>query len=107
MTIAIKFSDLGGPVFVGRANGMAARKRVKVDDLDHLDEPIRVEIPELTYSVNSSFFLGMFGPSISHFGSAEEFFDHYKFICPEHIFASLRSAAERALISRGTLALSA
>lgn len=107
MKNAIKFSELGGPVYVGRANGVEARKRVKVDLLDDVDGQIQVQIPPETYAVNSSFFLGMFGPSISRFGSSEEFFEHYQFDCPEHILSTLRSAADRALVSRGTLALSA
>jgi hypothetical protein len=103
----IEFKDFGGPVFVGRANGAAARRASDLDRLDEVDGEVRVVVPTDTYSVNSSFFLGMFGSSISHFGSVDLFFGHYTFECPAHILNSLRSAAARALSSRGTLALSA
>ena len=61
----IDFAKLGGPVYVGRANGAAVRALLKLDALDAHDDPVIVSVPEGTYSVNSSFFLGMFGPSIS------------------------------------------
>ena len=101
----IDFGILGGPVYVGRANGMRARKQVGGDVFDRSEGTVLVHIPENTYSVNSSFFLGMFGPSLERFGSRDDFMRHYHFEAPPHIAASLGAVIDRALSSRGRLAL--
>jgi len=103
----IDFAKLGGPVYVVRANGAQARQKLKVDALDAEKETIRVLIPERTYAVNSSFFLGMFGPSLTRFDSRDAFLGHYKFEGPEHVLETLRLVIERTLASRGKLALTA
>jgi len=102
----IDFAKLGGPVYVGRANGAAVRALLKLDALDAHDDPVIVSVPEGTYSVNSSFFLGMFGPSISHFGSRDAFLAHYRIEAPEHVRSSLEELIARTLDSRGPLSVS-
>lgn len=94
-------------MYVGRASGSQARQRLKIDALDAEKEPVRVLIPDLTYAVNSSFFLGMFGPSLTRFDSREAFFSHYDFQAPEHVLKTLTLVIDRALASRGKLALTA
>jgi hypothetical protein len=101
----IDFAKLGGPVYVGRANGAAVRAHLKLDALDTSAEQIIIRVPANTYSVNSSFFLGMFGPSISRFGSREAFFQRYDFDAPEHVRVSLEELIDRTLASRGPLAV--
>jgi len=103
----IDFSKLGGPVYVGRANGAQARQKLKIESLDGQQDPVRVLVPMETYSVNSSFFLGMFGPSLTRFDSPELFFDHYRFEAPDHVIEAIRMVIDRALASRGKLALTA
>jgi len=103
----IDFKKLGGPVFVGRANGAQARQKLKIDRLDQQDDPVHVLIPADAYAVNSSFFLGLFGPSLARFNSGERFFAHYQFEGPDHIVDALHLVVERALASRGKLALTA
>lgn len=103
----IDFNKFGGPVYVGRANGMRARKRIGADNLDQLNDVVVVRIPDSTYSVNSSFFLGLFGPSLERFGTREEFMRHYKIEAPSHIAASLVTVIDRTLAGRGRLAVSA
>ena len=51
-------------VFVGREAGQVCREFFKLDELDKVGAEVTVTIPEEVYSVNSSFFLGMFGDSI-------------------------------------------
>lgn len=103
MKQTIDFAAFGGPVYVGRANGVNARRRVNGDKLDVAEEPVEVRIPEDAYSVNSSFFLGLFGPSLKHFGTREAFLDHYKFVAPEHVVTAIDSIMDRAISSRGRL----
>ena len=107
MAQPIDFSRLGGPVYVGRANGAQARQRLKIDALDAEDGTVRVLIPDQTYAVNSSFFLGLFGPSLVRFDSREAFLNHYDFQAPEHVLETLKLVIDRALASRGKLALTA
>jgi hypothetical protein len=105
MMVSVNFSDLGGPVFVGRANGKNAREKLNVDSLDQLSEPVTVTVPENTYSINSSYFLGLFGPSVVAFGSREAFFDHYRFNAPDVVMDSIARHVSRALVERGALKL--
>ena len=107
MSKVIDFSSLGGPVYVGRANGAQARRKLKLDVLDEQAESISVIVPDNSYAVNSSFFLGLFGPSLSHFETRDAFLDHYRFRAPEHIRETIQLIIDRALSSRGKLALSA
>lgn len=101
----LNFEKLGGPVFVGRANGLAARKRAKIDKLDGWERTVEVIIPDDTYSVNSSFFLGMFGSSMIRFGSKEHFNAHYHFRAPERVLKNLWSVLDTVYKSRGAIAL--
>lgn len=66
-------------VFSGRERGAAVRRSAELDRLDK--EPktlVEVRVPEDIFSVNSSFFLGMFGDSIRALG-AEGFRAKYRF----------------------------
>jgi hypothetical protein len=101
----IDFQQFGGPVYVGRANGAEARRRLGIDTLDTIEKSIPVLIPNGTYAVNSSFFLGLFGPSLSRFESGEAFLRHYPLKGPEHVVDSLHDIIDRALSSRGRLSL--
>jgi hypothetical protein len=102
----INLGNFGGPVFVGRANGAAVRARLDLDTLDKRGIPVVITVPESTYSVNSSFFLGMFGPSIGYFGSRDAFLRHYPIQAPAHVRNSLEELIERTLASRGPLLVS-
>lgn len=48
----------------GRDAGLAARRRFNVDKLDASEMPIKVLIPDEVFSLNTSFFLGLFGDSV-------------------------------------------
>lgn len=101
----IDFSKLGGPVYVGRANGAQARVRLRVDSLDAQKGPVEIRVPDDAYAVSSSFFLGLFGPSLAHYETPEAFLAHYPISAPDHIRDTLRMVIDRALSSRGQLAL--
>jgi hypothetical protein len=105
MATSIDFAKLGGPVYVGRPNGEAARRKLLVDELDRAKEVVEVYVPDGTYSINSSYFLGLFGPSVVHFGSEESFFEHYNFHAPATHMDSIHRHAERALREQGILKL--
>ena len=95
--IVIDFEQLGGPVYIGRDRGAAERIKYKLDEVDKNDVSVVVKIPESTYSINSSFFLGLFGKSIRYAGSSGKFRDKYIISAPAEISESLESYIERAL----------
>ena len=95
--VVIDFDKLGGPVYVGRDRGIREREKYKLDELDDLDVTIAVRIPQSTYSINSSFFLGLFGASIVKAGSSKKFREKYRISAPAAINNSIESYIERAL----------
>ena len=82
-------------VFVGREAGYACREFFKLDELDKVGTEITVTIPEEVYSVNSSFFLGMFGDSIRGLGK-DQFRSRYHFVGKD-ISRTLSSGIRHAL----------
>ncbi len=66
-------------VFVGREAGYACREFFKLGELDKVRTEVTVTISEEVYSVNSSFFLGMFGDSIRSLGK-DVFRSQYRFV---------------------------
>lgn len=78
--VKIDFKSLGGPVYSGRPRGVALRQRLELDTLDEdKSAVVDVNVPDSTYSMTSSFFLGLFGPSVARAGSREAFFGKYHF----------------------------
>lgn len=76
----IDFSELGGPVYSGRPRGAALRAKYLLDEVDRdVEAVVDVSVPDKTYSMTSSFFLGLFGPSVVQAGSREAFFRKYHF----------------------------
>lgn len=83
--VSIDLSIFNGPVYAGRARGEKARQLVKLDQIDESATSVEVTVPESTYSVTSSFFLGMFGPSVVKAGSREEFVKRFHFTSPSFL----------------------
>lgn len=92
----------GSKVFSGRENGKISRQKLNLDYLDTIDEEITVIIPDDTFSINTSFFLGLFGPSVRKLG-VKGFKDKYKFVGNEIILKSLDEDIDRALKSSNVL----
>jgi len=92
-----------GPVYTGRDRGEALRKNLNIEQLDASAEPIHVLIPSSTYTVSSSFFLGMFGPSVRKCGSIEKFNAKFHFSAPDSLMPLLAAHASRALQGRKLL----
>lgn len=68
----------GGKVFSGRDKGRECRREAALDEADARNAIVDVYVPEYAYSVNSSFFLGMFGDSVRHHGE-KGFRELYRF----------------------------
>lgn len=68
-----KYRSDNSRIYAGRDRGEWVRAQERLAELDHQNdvEVIEVQVPVNTFSVTSSFFLGMFGDSIRELGEAE------------------------------------
>lgn len=98
----VDFSKIEGPVYTGRDRGEALRTKWKLDELERGDEVVLVVIPDSTYTVSSSFFLGLFGPSVRSLGM-DKFWKKFQFRAPSPLMPLLRAHASRALQGRQLL----
>lgn len=100
MSTVIDFSKYNGPVYTGRDRGARLRQELGLDAVDGTDETVEVTIPENTYTVTSSFFLGLFGPSVVKAGSKDQFFRKYRFRAPDFLRPDVDGYVARALQAR-------
>lgn len=96
----IDFATIEGPVYTGRDRGERLRQHFKLDEIDLAQEAVRVVIPADTYSISSSFFLGMFGPSVVNAGSREAFYGRYSFETDDFLKEVIDGHIQRALQER-------
>lgn len=96
----IDFAKYNGPIYTGRDRGSRLRQQLSLDDVDCSTAVVQVSIPTGTYTVTSSFFLGLFGPSVIKFGNKEEFFAKYNFSLPDFLQPEVEGYIARALQTR-------
>lgn len=89
-------------VFSGRSEGKIVRKKLKLDEIDQTKEKLIIVFPEDTISLNSSFFLGVFGSSIRSLGK-DKFKEVYEFECSGFIHSSIEDGIKRATKSSNPL----
>ena len=99
----LDFAEMGGPVYSGRAKGELARKTFDLGARDDEQCNVIVYIPEDTYSVTTSFFLGLFGESIRRAGSREAFLNRYRFEGPDLFMSTFDTCISRALLDQSAL----
>lgn len=97
---SIDLSRFNGPVYAGRARGENARILANLDQIDTPTSTFDISIPDNTYTVTSSFFLGMFGPSVIKAGSRDEFIKKYRFKIPPFLKADFEEYISYALEDR-------
>lgn len=83
-------------VLSGRNDGYEARKRLEIDRLDGDNTSVTVSISTQVYSINPSFFLGLFGNSIKELGEIR-FREKYKFTCSDAITIKIEQGIQRAV----------
>ena len=93
----IDLSKMGGPLFSGREKGRLNREKFDLDTIDVSDKHVDVIIPDSTYSITSSFFMGLFGKSIRELGDRDKFLDKYRFKMPDKFRDKVERYIERAL----------
>ncbi|MBO5292732.1 MAG: hypothetical protein J6B10_06075 [Lachnospiraceae bacterium] len=74
-----KYRSSGAQVFSDRMKGIQARKELKLDDMDEREGKVCVVIPSDTWSINSSFFGGLFEGSLKKMNKTQ-FREKYEFI---------------------------
>jgi len=96
MTIDLKNYSTPGAIFLsGRPKGEGIRNEIGLDRVD-TSETVIVEIPDSIISLNSSFFLGLFGPSVRKLGP-EEFRRRFSFNGPAAIYRDIDDGVRQAL----------
>jgi hypothetical protein len=83
-------------VISGRPKGEFLREKLQLDLEDERHEPVEVIIPEHIISLNSSFFLGLFAPSVQKLG-IEKFDAKYKFQAIAEIHEDIEEGKREAL----------
>lgn len=96
----IDFAKIEGPVYTGRDRGERLREQLGLDAFDSSEVVVRVVVPEATYSISSSFFLGLFGPSIVKLGSRDSFLQKYRFETSAFLISLIEKHIARALQER-------
>jgi hypothetical protein len=87
----------GSGLLSGRDSGVAARQRFNVAKLDRGIGEISVLIPDEVFSLNTSFFLGLFGESVRVLGE-DGFRKRYRFVCDEDVHRpTIERGIEKAL----------
>lgn len=95
--ISIDLKDHGGPVYAGRTKGEKVREKYKLDNADVTNVKVKITIPENTYTINSSFFLGLLGESIRKAESKDAFLNKFCFVGPEIFNSKINDYISRAL----------
>ncbi|NJD03420.1 MAG: hypothetical protein FIA99_12695 [Ruminiclostridium sp.] len=83
-------------VLSGREKGEEVRRLTNLEEKEKEEKLIEIIVPIDLYSINSSFFLGMFGPSIRKF-KEEGFRNKFRFKCDEVILKNIDDGISRAL----------
>lgn len=96
------FKNPNSKVLSGRKEGKSVRDRLSLDTVDNNSEVVKVIFPEDIISLNSSFFLGLFGPSVRYLGK-EKFEMKYIFEAPKFIKNSIDDGIVRALKTSNAL----
>lgn len=91
-----EFSSEQSIVLSGRPKGVNVRKKLELDTHDAATGELLVSIPERIISLNSSFFLGLFSPSVKILG-VEGFEKKYKFKCREELLEDIERGKREAL----------
>ena len=99
-TLTVDLSQVSGPVYSGRERGEALRAKYFLDAKEDAAEVVDVVIPPGAYTVSSSFFLGLLGPSVRKCGSVDMFERKFRFKGPEFLKPILHGHAVFALQNR-------
>ena len=79
-----------------RDKGELAREKMQLEQLEKEYKKIIIVIPDRIVSFNSSYFLGLFTPSIKYLGGRVGFFNKYEFVCDSLIMEDIEYGIQEA-----------
>ena len=83
-------------VLSGRERGVECRRKFEITRLDKSAERVIISVPRDIYSLNTSFFLGLFGESVRALGK-DGFREKYQFDCDDIHWETIADGIERAV----------
>lgn len=83
-------------VLSGRERGIECRRIFQIERLDKSAEHVVISIPRDIYSINTSFFLGLFGDSVRSLGR-NGFSEKFEFDCDDIHRETITDGIDRAL----------
>lgn len=86
----------------GQERGVEARRRFGLDQLDHLDEQVTIDVPSDLDAISPSFFQGMFAESLVEVFNRDQdkFLQHYSFRAPTHVLGQIHRGIMAVLTRR-------
>jgi hypothetical protein len=97
-----EFTSLDSIVISGRPKGEELRQKLSLDRLDVEPGVVTFVVPEEIVSLNSSFFLGLFTPSIQRLG-VQAFDQKYRFECNQEVREDVERGKREALTQSNPL----
>jgi hypothetical protein len=97
-----QYCSHGNIVLSGRDKGEEVRKFLSLDANDGAPGVFTVKVPTQVLSLNSSFFLGLFGPSVKKLGPLD-FDAKYRFECAPIILEDIERGKREALLESNPL----
>lgn len=87
----------GSKILSGRDKGELLRAKIELDKKENEYEKIKIVIPISIVSFNSSYFLGLFTPSVKKYKTREAFLEKYEFECDDFIWKDIEDGIKEAL----------
>lgn len=97
-----KFRSPESKVFSGRDRGRVVREQINFDSFINSVDKVEIIIPSDIYTVNTSFFLGLFGGIIRKLGE-EKFREKFVFICDANILDDIEEGIDRAIKEKSAI----
>lgn len=99
----IFYSNPQTPVLSGREYGKVCRQKMKLDSIEDKNDKISIVFDDSLFSLNTSFFLGFFGKSITKHGK-QGFLEKYEFLGAHDIVSNvIEQGIETALNDKSSL----
>ena len=83
-------------ILSGEESGSSIRQMLDLDSIDKTNKSVIIKIPDNIFCMTTSFFIGLFGPSVIKLGKYR-FNYKYKFVCNEMIYNTIKDGINRLL----------
>lgn len=97
-----KYRSPESKVFSGRERGRVVREQIGFEEILNSSSKVEILIPDDIYTVNTSFFLGLFGNIVRRLGELE-FRNKFIFKCTASILDDIEEGIDRALKEKSVI----